>query len=205
MTDNTASAAADRFKIVFKPSIVYTSLAAAVLYSDIAVEWNVPNEQNIKEYDIERSTNGINFTKVAAMASSGNSATAVGYNWLDVSPALGDYYYRIRSKSNNNVIGYSNIVKVTINKSTPAIYVFPNPVTQNTIHLQMNSMPKGVYAVRLINNLGQVIGTNWIGHLEGTATESIQPNNKLLSGIYQLEVTAPDKKITMIKVIVQSH
>ena len=203
VTADAASAAADRFKIVFKPSVVYTSLTATVLNSDIGVEWNVANELNIKEYDIERSVNGISFTKVATKGSSGDSTTSVSYNWLDVSPALGYYYYRIRSISNNNVIGYSNVVKVKINRSTPAMYVFPNPVTENIIHLQMNSMPKGVYAVRLTNTLGQVIGTNPIGHLEGTATETIQPNNKLLTGIYQLEITTPNKKTSIIKVIVK--
>ena len=203
VTSTVGSAAADRFRIVFKPSVVYTSLTATVLNSDIGVEWNVANELNIKEYEIERSTDGVHFAKVSTRASSGSSATAVGYNWLDVAPALGYYYYKIRSISNNNVIGYSNMVKVKINKSAPAIYVFPNPVTENTIHLQMNGMAKGVYHVNLMNDIGQVVSTNWIGHLGGTATETIQPTNKLLSGIYQLQVTAPDKKTTMIKVIVQ--
>ena len=201
-TSDAASRAVDRFKVVFKPSVIYTSLAANVLGSDIGVEWNVANETNIKGYDIERSTDGTHFTKVSDRASSGNSATTVGYNWLDVSPALGYYYYRIRSISHNNVVGYSNVVKVKLNKSTPAIYVFPNPVIEN-IHLQMNSMPKGIYYTRLVNNVGQIIGTSYIGHLAGTATETITPNNKLLTGIYQLEITAPDKKTTTIKVIVK--
>jgi hypothetical protein len=33
--------------------------------------------------------------------------------------------------------------------------------------------------------------------------ESIQPGYKLVPGIYQLEVTAPDKEITTVKVIVK--
>ncbi|MBC7625822.1 T9SS type A sorting domain-containing protein, partial [Ferruginibacter sp.] len=202
-TPDVASRAEDRFKVVFKPSVVYTSLTANVLNSDIAVEWNVASETNIKGYDIERSADGNHFTKVSDRASSGNNATSVGYNWLDVSPALGYYYYRIRSISNNNVVGYSNVVKVKLNKSTPAMYVFPNPVTENILHLQMNSMPKGVYGTRLINNLGQVLGTSYIDHLAGTGTETIEPNTRLLSGIYQLEITAPDKKTTSIKVIVK--
>jgi hypothetical protein len=202
-TPDAASTAVDRFKIVFKPSVIYTSLTANVLNSDIAVEWNVASETNIKGYDIERSTDGVHFTKVSDRASSGNNATSVGYNWLDVSPALGYYYYRIRSISNNNVVGYSNVVKVKLNKGIPAIYVFPNPVTENILHLQMNSMPKGVYGTRLINNLGQVLGTSYIDHLAGTGTETIEPNTRLLSGIYQLEITAPDKKVTAIKVIIR--
>jgi hypothetical protein len=203
ITSDKASATANRFRVVFKPSVVYTNVAANVLASDIGVQWNVASEENIKGYEIERSTDGTHFTKVADQASAGNSDAAVAYNWLDVAPALGQYYYRIRSISYNDVIGYSNIVKVKLNRSTPAIYVFPNPVTQNTIHLQMNGMEKGVYAARLMNNLGQVVMSNYIAHMGGTATETLRPANTLLAGIYQLEIAAPDKKITTIKVIVQ--
>ncbi len=203
VTSSAASAAPNRFMLVFKPSVVYTSLTATVQGSDISVDWNVPSEVNIKNYEVERSSDSIHFTKVGEKASSGNSSTAVGYNWLDVKPALGKYYYRIRSISNNNVTGYSNIVHVKLNRSTPNIYVFPNPVTENTIHLQMNSMPKGVYYVRLINNLGQVIGNSYIGHLAGTSTETIRPNNLMLTGMYQLEITAPDKTTSTIKLFVK--
>ncbi len=203
ITSDKASAAANRFRVVFKPSVVYTNVAANVLASDIGVQWNVASEENIKGYEIERSTDGTHFTKVADQASAGNSDAAVAYNWLDVAPALGQYYYRIRSISYNDVIGYSNIVKVKLNRSTPAIYVFPNPVTENAIHLQMNGMEKGVYAARLINNLGQVVMSNYIAHMGGTATETLRPANRLLAGIYQLEIAAPDKKITTVKVIVQ--
>ena len=203
VTSDAASAATDRFRIVFKPSAVFTSLTATVLNSDIGVEWSVANELNIKGYDIERSTDSVHFTQVGYKASSGNSTTAVGYNWLDVSPALGYHYYRIRSISNNNVIGYSNVVKIKLNKSTPAIYVFPNPVTESTLHLQMNSMPKGDYSTRLINNLGQVINTSKIYHQTATATEAIQPKHKLFTGVYQLQITEPNKKATTIQIFVK--
>jgi Secretion system C-terminal sorting domain len=101
------------------------------------------------------------------------------------------------------VIGHSDTVKVKMNRATPAMYVIPNPVTENILHLQMNNMPKGVYHVRLFNNLGQAVTRNIISHAPGTATESIRPKYKLVSGIYQLEIISPDKKITTIKVVVK--
>jgi hypothetical protein len=198
-----ASAASDRFRIIFIPSVVYTDISANVLYSDIVVEWSLPKEYNIKEYEIERSTNGISFTKVATKAAAGNNNSPVSYQWLDLAPATGDYFYRIRSISNNNVTGYGNVVKARMNKSTPAMYVFPNPVTDKQIQLQMNSMPQGVYSVRLINNLGQTVLSKRISHSSGTSTERIQPDKKLVPGLYYLEVLSPDKKITMIKANVQ--
>ena len=145
ITGVAASAAMDRFRVVFQPSVVYTNLTATVVNSDILVEWSNGNEFDIKTYEVERSTDGINFSKQSTVAATSNNNSAVNYNWLDQSPALGLYYYRIRSISNSDVIGHSNIVKVKINRSTPAMYVFPNPVTQNTIQLQMNGLAQGVY------------------------------------------------------------
>jgi len=94
------------------------------------------------------------------------------------------------------------VAKVKIRKSTPSIYVAPNPVTDNIIYLQMNNLPEGVYKVRLLNNLGQVILRNLISHAPGTATEAIRPQNKLVPGIYQVEVIAPAKEVHKLKVIV---
>lgn len=202
VTADKASAAADRFMVVFKPSVEYTTVTATVLGSDIGVAWSVANEANIQSYIVERSADGVHFAAMGSQLAAGKNSTVTVYNWLDAAPALGTYYYRIRSVSYNDVRGYSNIVKIKLNRGTPAMYVFPNPVTENTIHLQMNGMAKGAYGVSLLNNLGQAVHNNFINHIGGTATESIAVGSKLSKGVYQLKITAPDTKITTIKVVV---
>ena len=203
VTADKASAAADRFMVVFKPSVVFTTVTATALGSDIGVAWSVANEVNIQSYTIERSVDGVHFAAVGNQLAAGKNSAVTVYNWLDAAPALGTYYYRIRSLSYNDVLGYSNTVKVKLNRSTPAMYVFPNPVTENTIHLQMNGLVKGEYRVSLLNNLGQLVHSNLVNHVGGTATETIKVNNQLSKGAYQLRITSPDKKITTLKVIVQ--
>ena len=203
ITADAASAAADRFIITFRSAVTFTGIKANILNADVAVEWNVTNEYSIKEYEIERSIDGINFTKIASKLSSGNSHSVGLYDWLDVAPLPGYYYYRVRSVSEFAASAYSDIVKAKINKSTPAIYVFPNPVIENNIQLQMNNIPQGVYYIRLINSRGQEIINKLINHPPGTSTEQIKPGIKLLPGIYQLQLTAPDKKITVLKVIAE--
>ena len=141
--------------------------------------------------------------QTCALPISGNSHSVGLYDWLDVAPLPGYYYYRVRSVSEFTASAYSDIVKVKINKSTPAIYVFPNPVIENNIQLQMNNIPQGVYYIRLINSRGQEIINKFINHAPGTSTEQIKPGIKLLPGIYQLQLTAPDKKITVLKVIAE--
>jgi hypothetical protein len=78
-------------------------------------------------------------------------------------------------------------------KGAPAILVYPNPVTDGSIHLQMNNMPKGTYGIQLINNLGQIVFSKVEEHPGGSGTETINPGKNLPKGSYHLEVTSPDK------------
>lgn len=203
VTSDAASAAQTRFRVIFNPSVTYTYINASVVKNDIAVNWSISSEFNIREYQILRSTDSINFSKAGTLKATGNDHNAVAYQWLDIAPATGYYYYRIRSISNNEVTGNSSIVKVKLNRTSPGMYVFPNPVTNGIIQLQMNNMSAGVYAVRLINNLGQEILNKRISHGPGTATEIIRPHRKITTGNYHLEVLAPDKKVTVININVQ--
>lgn len=78
--------------------------------------------------------------------------------------------------------------------------VFPNPVTSGVINLQMNNMVQGVYVVRVMNGMGQVVLTKQINHAAGNTTEQIQIG-KGSKGIYQLEVVKPDNSKFSSKVM----
>lgn len=94
------------------------------------------------------------------------------------------------------VFGKPGIVQA----GNPAISVYPNPVVNGVINLQMNNMPQGAYNVRVFNSIGQVIATKQINHAAGSATETL--NIKGLSkGMYQLEVVKPDNSKFSSKVM----
>ena len=103
-----------------------------------------------------------------------NNGSAAGYQWVDANPVAGNNYYRISSVDINGKVLYSKVVKVFMGKSDPQIMVYPNPVTEGNINLQLVNQPKGTYAIKLINKLGQVMMTKQIKHDEGSSTESMQ-------------------------------
>ena len=82
------------------------------------------------------------------------------------------------------------------------MYVFPNPVTNSTIQLQLNNAMEGVYSTTLFGNNGQVINNELINHAGGTSTKAIRLKQQITDGTYQLRITAPDNTITAIKVVV---
>ncbi len=202
VTSNAASAAADRFRIVFtnlRPLPVnFTSITAVKKQNGNEVEWRVAQEQNVSSYEVERSTDGVNFLKAGAVMASNASP----YNWLDAYPVSGDNFYRIKSIGTRGDIAYSSIVKVTSVKGKTGYTVYPNPSTDGNIALQLSNLPAGIYTVKLTNSAGQLMCRELINHAGGTSTNAIRPATQLLSGNYQLEVIDITGKSTAIKVLI---
>ncbi len=161
------------------------------------------NEINISKYEVERSDDGINFTKVNITTATGANLNSTTYNWPDTKPMGGNNFYRIRSVSPDGSIEYSNVVLVKMGKAVAAISVYPNPVVNGVIGAEFKNMASGIYRIKLVNQLGQTVFSKILNHATGSAMETIHPDTKLAAGIYQMEVTAPDKQTNTIKVIVQ--
>lgn len=169
---------------------------------DILVEWTVQDEFNIGQYEIERSSDGIHYTKAGEVTAGAGSKTELAYHWLDVQPQPGTYFYRIRSVSKTGAVTISEPVKVRIVKSSPQLYVFPNPVTNNQVQLQLNSASAGVYQVKLMGADGQALLQSNISHAGGTNTHIIRPAQNLAAGVYRLQVLTPDARQVVIPVVI---
>jgi hypothetical protein len=195
-------AVANRFRLVFRRSVVYNSIKATELKADIAVDWTVGDEWDVQQYSIERSTDNKTFTEAGTVSATGNNNLSAAYRWIDVAPQPGVYYYRIKSISSKGAVSYSDIVKIKILNSRTDLYVFPNPVQDNIIQLQLNDKVAGQYNARLFNSAGLQLINNKIIHAGATATFQLKPTIVLPAGTYSLEVVSPDKKTALIKVVV---
>ena len=204
---NTASAAVNRFRIIFKPvailPVTITHVKAYLHGNNIAVEWKVENEINITKYEVEKSLDGSSFTKVNTKNVVGTNNTSSTYNWLDENAVPGNNFYRIKIIETNGQIKYSTIVKVAIDKTAGGITIYPNPVKNNTIILQFNNQKAGAYQIQLINNTGQVMYKNTIQNNGGSSTGSINLPARLAAGIYQLEIISPDKNRVIQKLFAE--
>ena len=199
------SYARDRFRVVFAPSVVlpvtFTSVKAYRQDKNINVEWRVENEKNMKQYEVEKSVNGTQFSTLGIVPATANNGNPATYLSTDTKPLEGTNYYRVKSVDIDGKSAYTNVVKVIIGSIKHDITINPNPVTDGIIHLQFLNQPEGKYGVRLLNKIGQVIMSKQISHAEGSSTELIKWNYNLAHGIYQLEVTNPGGGIKNISVL----
>ena len=97
------------------------------------LEWATANEQNSKEFKVERSLDGSNFTDIGTVAAAGNSNTTRSYNYTDRNiDRLNStvMYYRLRQIDLDNRYKYSTVIRLTYKeKETPHSIVYPNPAS----------------------------------------------------------------------------
>lgn len=202
ITADRASAASDRFEVVFRQMaalpVTLTSLKAVLKNKDILVEWNVENESGMKKYQVEKSLDGNNFTSIAEVAAVNKSVN--NYDFTDKSPIDKNNYYRIRCITKDGISTYSQIVKVSV-ESASSVTVFPNPIVQGAINLQFTNEAAGSYEIRLINPVGEVVVSKTLNQSSGNNKETIHCGH-LSKGIYQLEITKPDKSLTIESIVV---
>ena len=194
VTNDAASAAADRFMIVFSapnPLPAITFIKGYQQKGNINLEWKVAAEKDISQYEIEHSTDGIHFTNISTVSANGNNGSNQFYTGIDVNAVFGYNYYRVRMVGNNGSQQYSDIVKVNMESVSPVITIFPNPVQGRMVNIQLTAMAEGIYTVRLLNNMGQSLLEQRFTYMGGTNTRQVHLGNTA-KGKYSLEITGPD-------------
>ena len=87
------------------------------------LEWEVAEEINLLAYEVQRSSDGINF-KVIGNVDAINKTT---YNFTDAQPVTGNNYYRIKLIDKDGRSRLSAIIKITFDKNG-IIKLLPTPV-----------------------------------------------------------------------------
>ena len=135
---------------------------------------------------MERAGDAIHFSKIAEAASI-NRHAAERYSWLDGNPAAGYNYYRIRAVQTD---GKSILSKVAMVKTEAAGYevkVYPNPVTDKQITVQIKGAQGGQYTLILYNDLGQQITKRMVDYSAGES-KVIYLDKKIQTGFYHLQI-----------------
>lgn len=144
--------------------------------SKARLDWKVGMEDNVKGYEIERSSNGINFTKISFVSAIG----ARGYMYTDQQILPGRNFYRLKMVDNDGTYKYSFIVSVN-GPSEQSLKLFPNPVNSK-LYIQHESAGENA-RLRIFGVSGQLM------QLIRIPENAVQTNinvESLKPGIYNL-------------------
>ncbi len=195
ITDDPASFDAGRFSIVFikqaATTFTISSVKATPQQKNIAVEWQIQNESAVTNYEVQTSDDGIKFVTSSMVNAKSNNGSNVSYSWFDLNASDGTHYYRIKSNTANGSKLYSNIAKADMKSLVVSgnLAVFPNPVVNNTVSIQVASLEKAVYLLQVFNINGQLVKKQSIQHNGGDMKYVFQLDETLPAGKYQVQLS----------------
>lgn len=154
------------------------------------VQWQSLSEINSSYYEVERSTDALNFSTIGKVAAAGQSNVSYTYQFTDLSPANGNNYYRLKMVDKNGSAAYSKVVNVQFSK---AVYnVYPKPA-HNQLTIQTTAINNSKVDVQLIDVTGKTVLHQTL------ANETTQLDiSKLAAGTYTVKIIS-DKSITVQK------
>jgi hypothetical protein len=161
----------------------------------ILLEWASAEELNFDYYEIGRSIDGKTFVSTAIVKGKGDGGAE--YSFIDSSPSEGTNYYKLTAVDLDGSREEFQVVKGEWEGFRDWISVFPNPVTDGTIHALFFGGGSGSF--RLLNSNGTVVAESSFGnafacnlHLPTTAGP----------GIYFVHAEV-DGRVAQIKVIIK--
>ena len=176
ITADPMSYAPNRFIITFRINEVLPQddivVRAYQMNAGVNIEWIKQAQENIKSYEVQKSGNGLDFSKTFEVDVN-ETGTQHQYLWYDSKPFEGQNYYRIKMHLKNGGFKYSNIIDLSLSNTTPHFVIFPNPAREGKFSLQIFDKLRGKKLVEVYNNLGQIIYTKWILHAGGSVVNEI--------------------------------
>jgi hypothetical protein len=110
-----------------------TSFAAAVVGSNVELNWSTATEINNQGFYVQRS-NGGEFSSVGFVAGHGTTTEAQNYSFVDRNIQVGNYSYRLKQVDFDGTFEYSDVVEIEV--GTPGSYSlgqnYPNPFNPST-------------------------------------------------------------------------
>lgn len=165
--------------------------------NQVDLEWATATEVNNDYFEIEKSSDGVNFeyfTTVKAHGD-GNSTSLQKYSSVDKNPLKGISYYRLKQVDKSGEFKYAPIVDVEF-KSNSFVNIFPNPAS--TVLYVNYSQDFENATIKVINATGSLVKENvLIKSFNGQINVS-----DLANGIYYFIVETP-KSIENIKISIQ--
>lgn len=136
--------------------VEFTNFSATKINQSVLLEWRTESETNSDYFEIERSSNGLDWNRLFKTQAAGESTEPKEYSEIDLEPLQGISYYRL---SQFDLDGTRTILKLIsfnneFNLGANEIRVFPNPIMEK---VKVFGNKTELNELKILNSIGQDI------------------------------------------------
>jgi hypothetical protein len=202
----TAQAFIDATEDAVSLPVSYIRFTGNEINNTVVLNWTTAREINNSHFNIQHSSNGMEFENISKVNGKGNSSAINEYTFSDATIQNGNLYYRLQQVDFDGKSSYSSIVVIKKSKDKSVeISIYPNPLSiTSKAFLAIKGIPEGNYNYLVRSVTGQTICTNTFNHVGSSTTVQIQTPNHIKAGIYTLLVqNAKGEKIDCKQIIIR--
>jgi hypothetical protein len=187
------SFASNRFYILMKPVAILPLDKIELTVSAITNKVNkllfkVNNPNFIKQYEIQRSTTGNDFSTISIISLNVNNQHQTDFEFLDQSFVSNTNFYRIKVLNIDGTYQYSNSIKVA-SKIKHFNITMPNKIiSNNQITFFVESVSKGNLSYIILEESGRLLQTDHVKFQNGAQENTINIKANLPKGFYFLKL-----------------
>ncbi len=196
ITADTATKGENRFEIgllgtTVLPVQLVDITAQLQTNKTVAVSWTSATELNLAYYNVQRSTDGSNFSTVGKVAATGAGSYTYNDDLSTISNLPSTVYYRLQSVDKDASNAYSKVVSCQLSNVTkPALSIYPNPV-QATLYAQVTVTKAGPIDITVTDMQGKLLSKQIAQVAAGTTAVSVNTAS-LAGGNYVLVIKGTD-------------
>ncbi|MFK8009583.1 MAG: T9SS type A sorting domain-containing protein [Saprospiraceae bacterium] len=151
----------------------------------ILLNWQTASEQNNQGFQIQKTTDHINWDSIGYLQGVGNSNIINQYNFEDTRPLDGINYYRLKQIDFDGNYQYSDIASIDFKNTTSDVRLYPNPTNDL---IQILGINKSLF-FEIFNSLGEKV-------LEGNTNNNQISLSSLPNAIYFINLHLENELLT---------
>jgi len=172
--------------------LIIVNYQLSIINEGVVNKWTTANEINVSHFNVQRSSNGIEFYTINKVNAKNKSYNE--YSFTDLQPLNGRSYYRIEAVDKDGKITYSKTLQITLNNKPETLNIYPNP-TKNVV----NVIGKNIQQISIIDFTGRTLIQQNFNN-----TNNVKLNiENLNKGIYLLKVEEVKGNMQTKKLIVE--
>lgn len=181
-------------------SHTHLSLAAYRAKRTVALEWLTNTGYKVNHFELEHSTNGVDFIKIDQFNNEDWSNEMAYHQTTDEAPHLGINYYRVKQVFVDDSFKYSPVQQVDFSIDLEKTAVYPNPA-QEAIFVNLKQYIGSKGQLMLTNQFGQQVQQIDLATIE---QEKVMLNiSNVKNGVYYLNIQVDGYRVLTERVLVQ--
>lgn len=161
--------------------------------TQVELKWTTTAEINLHSFEIETSTDGVQWNKLSTIISRGDANMQTEYKEYDKNPSYGYNYYRLKLNDIDGNYSYSSIKSIYMNLEEQ-VKCYPNPAI-DIIHITLPSSANKA-TVSIFTETG-----NLVSYYNVVGTQVSIPTSSLAKGRYIVKISTDEKTFSNLVII----